>query len=203
MNWQTTKSILLTFILIHCFTSVAFAQQSDWQLKKDKDGIKVYTRESEGSDLDEFKGTGFINASVDQLVQTLKAVDQMCEWSNCETAELILMEDSKQVNYTVTSVPFPMQDRDSYTQLEYQKIENGMKVNITALPTYKPAQEGKTRIPQLKGFWLFEKITENQTKITYQLQADPGGSIPAWMANAGSVDTPFDTIKGLRTYLTD
>jgi hypothetical protein len=176
-------------------------QDDGWELKKDKEGIQVFTRESEESDLDEFKGVGLINVSIDQIVRTLKAVDQMCEWSNCETAELILLEGNKQVNYTVTEVPFPMQDRDSYALLEYEKVENGLKVNITALPEYEPASEDKTRIPYLKGFWLFEEITANQTKITYQLQADPGGSIPAWMANSGSVDTPFDTIKSLREYL--
>ncbi len=200
MTWQKPKLILLSILMVF-FVQLAPAQESHWQLKKDKEGIQVYTRELPNSDLDEFKGVGIINEPVDQLVQAMKAVDQMCQWSNCETSELMLMEGNRQVNYTVTAVPFPMQDRDSYTQLEYQEVENGVKVAITALPEYQPANDDKTRIPYLKGFWFFEEITENQTKITYQLQADPGGSIPAWMANAGSVDTPFDTIKSLREFL--
>ncbi|MEQ8471727.1 MAG: START domain-containing protein [Marinoscillum sp.] len=203
MICQKTKTAFLFTSLIFCVTSYTLAQEADWQLKKDKEGIQVYTRESSNSDLDEFKGIGIINASVDKLVSTLKDADQMHQWANCKTSRLILLEGNEQVNYTITEVPFPMQDRDSYTRLEYLEVKNGVKVKITAIPGFKPANDGMTRIPYLNGFWLFERISDTQSEITYQLQADPGGSIPAWMSNAGSVDTPFDAIKNLRDYLED
>jgi hypothetical protein len=35
--------------------------------------------------------------------------------------------------------------------------------------------------------------------VAYQIHADPGGSIPGWLANATVVDTPFKTLKNLRS----
>lgn len=200
MHWLKTKSVLLASFMTCNFLTVV-AQETNWQLKKDKDGIQVYTRDSEESDLDEFKGVGVIKASVASLVSTLENADLMYEWATCEESKLISRNGNKQIHYTVTDVPFPLQDRDSYAQFEYEEVSNGVKVSITALPEYKPTNEGKTRIPFLKGYWLLERISDQATKVTYQLVADPGGSIPTWLANAGSVDTPFDTIKSLRDYL--
>lgn len=126
----------------------------------------------------------------------------MKDWSpNCKVSKLIKTEGNRQIHYTISEVPFPLQDRDAYVQFEYVQVENGTQINITALPDYKPADEDMVRIPHLNGFWLLEAISSSQTKITYQLQADPGGSIPSWIANAGAVDTPLNSIKSLRKYL--
>ncbi|WP_395408383.1 hypothetical protein ACHMW6_17725 [Pseudoduganella sp. UC29_106] len=37
--------------------------------------------------------------------------------------------------------------------------------------------------------------------VVYQMHAAPGGAIPGWLANQTVVDTPFGTLKGLRSYL--
>lgn len=39
--------------------------------------------------------------------------------------------------------------------------------------------------------------------VTYQMHISPGGSIPNWLANQTVVDTPYGTLKALRSYLQD
>ena len=72
---------------------------------------------------------------------------------------------------------------------------------MEGLPDYGPKKEDLVRIPSIKGYWLFEKLGAQKTKITYQVLANPGGSIPSWIANAGTVDSPFNTLKSLRKRL--
>lgn len=195
------KYLLLLGLSLALIVNVR-SQSDDWQLRKEVDNIRVYTKKSDRSELDEFKGVATIQTTIATLVNTLKSADQMHEWiPDCEVSNLIEYQGNRQVHYTVTKVPFPLQDRDAFVQFDYDSLSNGVRVHITALPEYRPSKDHIVRIPFLKGFWQFEYISEKETKVTYQLQADPGGSIPGWLANAGAVDTPFNTIKSLREYL--
>ena len=38
-------------------------------------------------------------------------------------------------------------------------------------------------------------------RVSYQMHASPGGSIPNWLANQTVVDTPFGTLNALRSHL--
>jgi hypothetical protein len=196
-------SFFILFSIGQFFTlNYAVAQDSDWELKKDKDGIKVFTRPVEDSALDEFKSEGIVDAGVDQIVAILKDVDQMKAWvPDCKVAELMKFEGDDQYHYVETQVPFPIRNRDSYVRYRYTKTENGIKVSMEAIPEYKPEVDGLVRIPYLDGFWLLEEISKGRTKVTYQVHDDPGGTIPAWLANATAVNNPYHTIKNLRKIL--
>jgi hypothetical protein len=52
-------------------------------------------------------------------------------------------------------------------------------------------------VAELNGEWIFEKINENQTKVTYRIKTNPGGSIPTSLANSTAKSMPYNTIKGL------
>jgi len=174
----------------------------NWELKKEGSGIKVYTKEVASSDLDAFKAISTLNVSIEAIVKCLKDADKFCEWMpNCEMAELLKLNGLNQYHYLETNTPFPLDNRDCYYHFEYQTTSNGIKVIIKGLPSYKPVKNGLVRIPSVEGFWLLEKLGPNKTRITYQLQADPGGSIPSWIANMGSIDLPFDTLKNLQAHL--
>ena len=41
-------------------------------------------------------------------------------------------------------------------------------------------------------------FVDKKTKTTYQLHADPGGNIPAWLANQTVVDMPYATMERLK-----
>ncbi|WP_258102114.1 START domain-containing protein [Marinoscillum pacificum] len=181
---------------------IAPLQANEWKLKKESDGIQVFTRPSSVSDFDEFKGVGTIDAPLEKLLAVFKDADHMSDWSpNCEESKLMERTNDIQIHYTISGVPFPLQDRDAYTQFEYIPEPNGMKINITALPNFGPEDDDYVRIQFIKGYWLLEKESDHQTKVTYQLLADPGGSIPGWLANSGAVDTPINTIKAIRKHL--
>ncbi len=57
------------------------------------------------------------------------------------------------------------------------------------------------RIPKSTGFWTITPISENQTKLEYQMHVEPGGYVPAWLANLKIVDTPFTFLYNLREHI--
>jgi ribosome-associated toxin RatA of RatAB toxin-antitoxin module len=173
--------------------------QSDWNLRKEADGIKVYTQKVAGSKLAAFKGVVTVNASINQLVESLKDVGNYDAWvPDCEVAALHHRQGNQQVHYMEIAAPFPVSNRDSYSRYTYQKEAGQATVTIESLPDFGPPKAGIVRIPYANGFWRFEAISPASTRVTYQVHADPGGSTPAWLANAAVVDNPFETLVNLR-----
>ena len=64
-----------------------------------------------------------------------------------------------------------------------------------------PLTEDNIRIPQLNAYWRIIPKSETQSEIIYEGHADPGGSIPSWLANAVVVTTPYKTLKSLNKRL--
>jgi hypothetical protein len=62
---------------------------------------------------------------------------------------------------------------------------------------YLPLQQGFVRVSRVKGFWQL-KPYEGGVEVVYQVHSDPGGSVPAWLANSFVVDAPFNTLINLR-----
>jgi hypothetical protein len=187
-------------LMIHLILAVL----QPWELRKDQNGIKVYTRSLDSSALDEFRGVIEIDVPMQQVYYTIRDVDNWYQWvPNLVTGRLITRTENEQFHYTETKAPFPVQNRDSYLRYHIEVLDQRIQLNFDAVPDHGPRVPGVTRVPMATGYWLIERINDQSTRITYQVLADPGGSIPSWLANAGAVDTPYDTLAGLQKYLTE
>lgn len=199
---QNQKLYLGLLVLFSFYSLRLGAQNTDWQLKKNDAGIKVYTRSVEGFPLDEFKGEMVLDASVNQIKAVIKNAAQMPQWvPDCEQVKLLKKEGESQIHYSITSVPFPLDNRDAIIRYDFITTPKGLKITLNGLPGYVPEKDDLVRIPYLQGFWLLEEVAPNKVKVTYQVQANPGGAIPTWLANATAVNNPFNTLKNLRDYL--
>lgn len=189
------------FLLAVHFSTVS-AQEADWELRKNEAGIQVFTREVETSNLDAFKAEATINNTVQSLISTFQDLNSFYTWMpDCEQAELISFDGTKQYHYVEIYAPFPVSNRDGCYLFEYEQQGENMKINISAVPELKPKVDGMVRVPFSKGYWLLEKLNDKQTKLTYTAIADPGGAIPAWLANSAVVSNPYDTMKNLKELL--
>ena len=70
------------FFLMSLFIlqEVSAVEQQNWKLQKDKNGIKVYTKEVPDSPMKAFKGTTLISGSLDQYEVLLRDVANFTEW---------------------------------------------------------------------------------------------------------------------------
>lgn len=188
------------FIFTLFFTQLSFAQ--DWTLAKNEDGIKVYTRVVEGSSFKEFKGETQIQSTLANFVALLRDVPNFhLFFDSAMEPKLLKREgDTIQIHYLQTKAPWPVSNRDGIYQYlyRYNKKEKELFVGLKALPTYSKKEDGFIRIPKATGFWKAKQVTPTQLKIVYQLLPYPGGSIPAWLANTGAVDLPFNTLTNLK-----
>lgn len=178
-----------------------FAQEA-WSLAKEAEGIKVYVRDVQDSPLREFRGEVQLKTSSDNVVRALRDAGAFRKWMpDVAVSELLKATDTEQFHYLDNKAPWPVSNRDGIYHFTYSHPGDGsVVVRVEAVPGYLPVREGKVRIPQANGQW---KLTPNAegVHVTYQMHANPGGSIPNWLANQTVVDTPYGTLKGLRSYL--
>lgn len=192
--------LLLISVAILMLSAIAAAAQENWKLVKEQDGIKVYTKFESGSEYKAFKSEMQVNCRIEDIIKVLKNSESINNWIvNCKGIKLLKTEDNDQYYYIETSLPFPFKNRDMVYHFQYPGIDGGhVKVNVTGIPDFIPPTEGIVRMAKTNGFWLLTSVDKNNTAVTYQMHVEPGGLIPAWLANPFIVNVPFSTFKELR-----
>jgi len=191
---------LFWMAIIVLLITLNVSAREDWQLKKAEDGIKVYTKTESGSDYKSFKAEMQLNCRIDDIVEVLKEMNNVNNWvADSKEVKLLKTEGNSQYYYIETSLPWPFNNRDMVYRFQYIAINSDqVKVSVTGLPEYIQPKKGIVRLEKANGYWLLTSIDSGKTAVTYQMHVEPGGLIPAWLANAFIVNVPFSTFKGLR-----
>ena len=195
--------ILFIFFCLAFVTNV-FAQYN-WKMSKDKDGIKVYKSEIKESPFEAVKIECTLDGTIDKLVAILNNVKSHKQWvyNNKTSALLKRVGPYEFYYYTETDMPWPIADRDGIMHLKMTRDSDNrvLKVIATGVPDYIPEKEGKIRIPRTNVNWYVTMATKKTIHVVYILEADPGGSVSAWMANSFAEKGPFESFKKLREIL--
>ncbi|WP_019658625.1 START domain-containing protein [Variovorax atrisoli] len=203
MNMKST-SLVAAAALGLLAGQTSFAQEA-WSLAKEADGIKVYVREVPDSSLREFRGEVQLKTSTDRVVQTLKDASAFKKWMpDVVVSDLLRSTSTEQYHYLENKAPWPVSPRDGAYHFTYSRTSEANRevitVRVEAVPNYVPQRKGRVRIPKADGHWKLVP-TADGVSVSYQIHASPGGAIPEWLANRAAVETPFDTLKALRSYL--
>jgi hypothetical protein len=191
--------LFLSFIIV--IISFPTFSQGEWELRKEDEGIKVYTREVEGSKIQEYKAEALVDASLSEIVAVLKDVENHDKlFSHNIVNELLEQTDTFQVQYSVTDIPWPMSDRDGVFSYRYKQdyFSKDVYVYIKAETGYVEENKKYVRISDAKGFWLLEPMDTKKVQVTFQMHANSGGNIPSWLINMFIVDSPLKDMKNLR-----
>jgi hypothetical protein len=195
-----SKFLILILLFVNPFAD------SGWKLKKEKDGIEIYTRSVEGSSFDEFKGkTSIENSSLtDVLTVILDVKNYESLFPDCMNPKVLKQKgDYYDIHHIQVKAPWPVKDRDVVYEQKTVVDKNGNHAIVTLkpLPDYIVEDKDFLRIRGGSGFWELEEDGNNNVKVTYQFHGEPGGDIPAWLANSFVVSQPFQTLKNLQSRL--
>jgi hypothetical protein len=192
---------LIFSLVLFVFTLPALRAQQ-WQLEKDKDGIKVYTRPEPGSKFNAFKGETEVQGDLEAVIKIIEDVEQFDDWDEDVKEIRVLEHDPGKMlkYYVVYDLPWPIQDRDLCIEAVFSfDEENGNKLLVSRpIPDAVPANEDLVRIIDYWQQWILEPKENGMVHITVEGFADPAGDIPAWIANMAITDTPLNMLKEIR-----
>lgn len=195
------------FILLVLFFR-SFSQekaQEKWHLKKDEQGIKVYTRHAENSRLKELKSEFQIKTSLSSIVSLLCDFEAYPEWVyRCETSyALKKISNFEYLQYQTVKAPWPAEDRDivMHKKLTQDPVTKVIVQRVNGMPDFIPRKDKHVRVTLFKAVWVITPLKNGMVNLEYQLLVDPGGNVPTWMVNLAVVDGPFDTEVKMKNLL--
>jgi len=175
--------------------------QEDWKLVRDSDDIKAYTKPVATSNFKAFKAEMIIDQDIHAFLSLLYDIDDLDVWGYKlkDTKLLERKGDSMQIYYAVVKAPFPFKNRDGVylNSIKWDSKTKILTVDIKLLEDYLAEKDDLVRISG-DGFWKATVLPLNKLKIDFQMQVDPGGDIPAWLANIFADGSPYYTLLDLR-----
>lgn len=177
-----------------------------WHQELTEDGIAVSMMNEEGRGLPAFRGVATVDWNLFEVLGMLDDAKRATEWmANCIDNRVV-----KQVNefdriiYNRTDAPWPVSDRDVVLAVtvtsDIEKREVAITFKSITWPGLGPV-DGVVRMPKLKGHYKLQAIDLSHTRVTYQIDADPGGMLPDWLVTRASRRLPIETIAGMRKQL--
>jgi len=190
---------IITFLL--CLTGLAAMAQPEWHLKKDEDGIKVYTGETPNSNFKSIKVDCIINTTVPQIIACLCDMSIQTEWVyNSKSAKLVKkIKDNEFEFYSEVNVPWPGTNRDYIAHITIvQQSPQLTTIDSHSEPSAVPEKDGLVRVKKSTAHWELTPVNKQAVHIVYTLTFDPAGAVPAWLINLFLTKGPFETFKKLK-----
>lgn len=188
------------------FLLLPASAQEGWKKVRDKEGIQVFTLSTSKRDFKDFRGITRVKAGMNDFLAVLYDVEALRIWGyNIRSAELLERPSDKvQVYYAVAAAPFPYRDRDGVyrNRFEWDAGSRTLLVQIDLLQDRLPEKEDRVRISG-SGYWKVVEMPGGELDVTFEMRMDPGGNVPAWLANLFAGDTPYHTLLGLRSILSE
>lgn len=199
---KISSCFILRFILIlFIFTSNHSFSQSkkkeEWRLRKNENGIRVYTRRPEGAAVDELRVISVMHASLSSIVAVMMDVNHYSDWIYACAQSTILQQTSttEQYQYQVIDVPTPFTDRDAVIHF---KVWQDPKTKIVytkseAAPAFIAEKKEMVRVQLFNASYQLIPQGNGDVKVIYSLRTDPGGYVPDWLVNWTIVTGPYQS----------
>jgi hypothetical protein len=194
--------LFLSFLLL--LNHSAFGQ-TDWKLEKDKDNIKVYTSTNPNSSYKSVKVECLLKGNYNQLIAVLTNVEKFKDWIyNQKTSKLVKRNTPYDfIYYSEIHMPWPISNRDVliHMQIKTDSLPKFLLITGRNVNGILPEIPTRVRVPHYIASWKITMPSNNQLRISYRVDLDPGGSIPAWAANMFAEKGPFGTFSQLAEQL--
>lgn len=180
-------------------------QKDDWKLQKNKDGIQVFSAEVSESKIRAIKVVANYDASPDEIADIIMDVNTSTEWvSHLKSCYVIKRVSQDELYYYgEVKLPWPVLNRDFVAHLTRNEDMQTRAITIDgpAVTGLVPEKKGTVRINNSLGKWTITPLDSNQVKVEYVLHVDPAGSLPSWLVNMFSSETPMQIFQNLRQEL--
>jgi hypothetical protein len=176
--------------------------QSTWDLKKDQNGILIYSRSLKDSKFNEIRAVFDLSGTFDQLSSILNDVGNYKDWVYSTASSTLIERKSttEMIYYSRVSAPWPVSNRDFYsdTRIWIDSATHLMHLSSRSVDNFPHSKDHFVRIPFLKAEWIITATSTTTLHVDYTLSWDPGGNIPAFVANAFSTAGPLQSFSQLK-----
>lgn len=191
--------IFITLLLI--FSAVTpSGPDGDWELRKEKNDIRVYIKEQKNSDIYMYKIITEIPEKPEKIYEQLVDFRENLKYMELVDSLAFLdhREKERYINYMRFDMPWPVKDREMVMEMKVKIRPEVIKLVSDDLPGRIQSNGKLIQIVDFHEEWELRSVLDSAgTRIMVTGWIDPGGSIPVWVMNMFSVRTPFRFISGI------
>jgi hypothetical protein len=193
-----TAGLLMTAVLLQ----LAAVAQENWNLRKDKNGIRISSRKTANFKMDELKVECVFDGRISQLAAVLFDVNKQYTWvyKTSKSQLLKTVTPADVFFYSEIECPWPFDNRDMvvHMTLAQQPSSKALIIEAKSVNNYMPEKKGIVRLKYSNAIWTITPINGKQFRIDYRIQIDLGDGVPAWLVNLFSVNGPFESFSNLK-----
>ncbi len=172
------------------------SSESSWRPAGNVDGLKVEARNVAGSTFEELKVSSLIGKPLSSLCDAVW--NQNAKLDGRFKKRVVIREsDTERWTYEQVRVPV-VTDRDLviHTHLISAAPTGRCEVEFesTTDPGY-PKRNDHVRVGKVRGHWTLEPAAGGKTAMTYVIYSEPGGNVPAFLAERGLRNAAVDFVK--------
>lgn len=202
------RRLLLFSALFLVFAAPVFPGEPgyQWELIKNREGIKVFSSPTPGSAYSTFKAEGVIDQSWEVLFEVLLDVPGYPGWMpGCRQASVVKMvhDDPVKGNFIIHLVwdaIWPVKNRDLVVSVssDHDWANDHVSIVLRGTDSFSvPVPEGLVRLRDFFARFDFRYVDRNRTEVVFMTMVDPGGYVTPALAKIQTATVPFDTLKGL------
>ena len=190
------------------FFSMLFLSPKDiysqpWNLVKESDGIKIYTRNELNSHLKSFRGEITFKADIKKVNLLIGDADNI-EWWVKDIGYVKVLDFRKDEfvqYYLIYKVPWPLTDRDVAVdgRISYDSLTGARVVFIKPFPKAVAENPDLVRIENFWEKWTIKPMGKGNIQVIFEGFVDPNGNVPYWLYNMVVTETPLKVLQNLRT----
>lgn len=143
-----------------------------------------------------------LDARISQIAGVLMDVKDHVRWAYQTKVAYLIKQESPEVlyYYTEIKVPWPFENRDLVVRMDLSQDSGSrvLTVHADVVGGLVPLHKGIVRVPFSRAVWTISPLDSTRIHVRYEVQINPGGSVPAWLVNLFAANGPYDSFQKLR-----
>lgn len=180
---------------------------NEWQLTRDRDGIKIWTLKSPGSRITKIKLHMQLKS---KLASMIKLIEDPTSGPDVGAKEVNMLEmkvspsgDFSAYYECKIDLPFPFKDRQSVILILHSQdsISKQIEMNVFAAPNRLPPDDSYVRPTHMHNIWYLTPLENGLIDIEYYQDSDIGGSVPYFINNVIAIEALFELFSKFQDFM--
>ena len=196
-------SLISLMLILSLSVKAQSNKETSWTLRKELEGIQVFERYSDSSDIPELKVITHVKSTLGGLVYLANNIPHYPSWVfQCKEGILISKQSELEFIYINRSeFPWPLTDRDVVFACSTFQEKKSLIVYSTSVakPEVIPENSDYIRVKEATSNWSFKPLKDGTVQVEYFIHVDPEGRIPTFIINWAADLGPIKSMKNFRS----
>jgi START domain len=179
-------SIALITLYVVASAAWRFSGSNQWEFAEERDGVKIYTLKTPGSDLIQVKGVVRLRTTLGGVIKLLyEPATTTDDYGYHELRTIERVDHELEFGSFRLRLPSPFQTREFVvrSQLHQHPLTKEVLIVAAAAPDKAPPNSCCFRVTVMNNTWRFTPLENGQVELEYINNTDFGGYLPALLMN--------------------